>query len=174
MENGAAFALMSQPGSLTLAPRPAAVDKVENRRAVLFVKFLDFCQSCVDNLLIPRCILLFVARRIANEGVIQILAIGALKTLTTFTAVDIAQVVDFQLFEQLHGLLLVLEDGGHDDHGCILFGDKPLLELELESAYGLVQAVEQLVEEVYDHLAHRHSYEQRHQRRQPSSNAHGP
>ena len=141
MEDGAAFALVAKPGALAVAPGAAAVDEVEYRGSVFLVEFLDFGEAGFDHLVIPRGILLLVGGSIANQSVVEVLPFGTAETMAA-SAVDVAEVIDLQHPHQFFDLGAVLEDGGHDDHGGVFVGNEAVLELEFESAAGVVQFAE--------------------------------
>ena len=162
------------PAALPLAVGAAAVDEVEYRRAVLLVQFLHLGQTRRCHLVVPRHLLLGPCCRVADEGVVEVLR-AALQPLPLRSAVDVREVVNLQLLQQLYGLLTVLQDGGHDHHRGVLLGDEAVLKFQLERAHRLVQPEEALVEEVDDHLAHRHQHQDAEHQGQPMGPAaHGP
>ena len=73
VQYGAAFALMAQPTSFALAPRPLSIDKVEYLRPVFLVELLHLLHSGLDHLVVPRCVLILIRRRIAYQRVVQVL-----------------------------------------------------------------------------------------------------
>ena len=154
VQNGSAFALVTEPGLLAVAPRTAAVNEVENRRAVFVVKLFDFAQSSLYDLIVPGSIGLLVGCCISDKGVEKILR-TALESLPFAGAVDVAKIVDLKLFEQLDGLFFVLQNGRHNDHSGVFLRYKAVFEFEFECACGFVNLVKQLVEEVDYYLAHR-------------------
>ena len=179
VQDGAAFALVSQPGPLTVAPRAPAVDKVENRRTVFLIQLLRLGQSRLHHLLVPRRIGLLAGRRVAHKGVVEVL-ISASRFLRTrvvlspphalhspLAAVDIAQIVHLQHSHEFLHPLLAFEDGGHDDHCGVFVRNEAVLEFQLESAARMVQLRKQPVEEVYRHLADGHHQQHPHQNLYP-------
>ena len=138
MQYGATFALVAEPCVLAFAPGAFAIHEIEDRCAVFLVEFTHFLQSCLSHLVVPGRVGLFVGGGVADKGVEKVLR-TAFQTLSLRSSVDIAKMIDLQLFEQLYGFLLVFQYGRHYYHGGVLLGDKSVLELYLESAVGLVQ-----------------------------------
>ena len=159
MQDGTAFALMSQPAVFAVAPSTAAVYEIEDMRAVLLVQLLHFIETGFHHLVVPRHIFVGTGCGIAYQGVVKVLR-TAFKPLALAGAVDVGEIVHLQLLQQFLGLGFILQDGGHDDHRGILLGYQSILELNLECVLGFVDTVEQLVEQVDHHLAHRHPHQQ--------------
>ena len=172
MKDGTAFALVAKPCLLALAPGTPAVNEVENGSFVFLVEFFDFGETGIDHLLVPRGVGLTIGGSIANQRIVKILPIGAAESIAPISSVDIRQIVYFQLLQQFNSFLLVLQDGGHNNHCGIFLGNHSIFELQFECSHRLVQPIQQLVEQVYHHLAHRHSHEDRQQQHQPPQAAH--
>ena len=158
MQYGTTFAFVSQPGALTVAPCTAAIYEVEYRRTVLLIELFCFCEACFHNLVVPWRVLLPVRCCVAYQRVVEILPLCPAEAVTA-SAVDIAQVVDFEHAHQFFDLCLVFQDGGHDDHGGVLFGNEAVFEFQFESASRMVKLAQQPVEKVYHHLAHRQPHD---------------
>ena len=166
VQDGSTLALVAQPAVLSIAPGAAAIDEVEDMGTVFLVQFLYLLQSGFYHFVVPRHVLGRSCCGIAYQGVVQVLR-AALQPLAIAGAVDIGQVVHLQLLQQLDGLGSVLQDGGHDDHRGVLLRYQTVLELYLKRVLRAVNAVQQLVEKVYYHLACRYPYQHSEQHRQP-------
>ena len=150
---------MSQPAVLAVAPSTATVYEIEDMRPVLLVQLLHFIETGFHHLVVPRHIFVGTRCGIAYQGVVKVLR-TAFKPLALAGAVDVGEIVHLQLLQQFLGFGFILQDGGHDDHCGIFLGYQSILELNLECVLGFVDTVEQLVEQVDHHLAHRHPHQQ--------------
>ena len=158
MQDGATFALVAQPAVLAVAPGTSSIHEVEDGSAVFLVEFLDFRQTGFHHLIVPRHVFVGTCGGIADEGIEEVLG-TALQTLSLAGAVDVGEIVNLQLFQQLDGPGLVLQDGRHDDHGGVFLRDQAVLEFNFKGVDRLVYLIKQLVEEVDDDLAHWHPHQ---------------
>ena len=73
MQDGATFALVSQPAVLPVAPGTAAVNEVKNLGTVLLVQLLHLVQAGLHHLVVPRHVLVGTGGGIADKGVVEVL-----------------------------------------------------------------------------------------------------
>ena len=167
MQDGATLALIAKPAVFAIAPGTSPVNEVEDGGAVFLVQLLHFGQASLCHFFIPGHAFVGTCGGITDEGVEDVLW-ATLQTLAFARTVDIGEVIDLQLFQQLDGPCLVLQNGRHDDHGSVFLGNQAVLELDLESVDGLVNLIEQLVEQIDDNLAHRHPHDNGQQYGEPT------
>ena len=115
----AALALIAHPHPLHRIPQPGPVKQIEDARAILpvgFIEGLDCGPRIREQGLVLRQRLLGGIAKIGQQGKKQV-------------GIAVAEIADFQGFEQIVDILRTGQQGGHNHHGAMALGD-PLGKIE--------------------------------------------